>query len=66
MCVLQLVCRSRCVPLALEWEEQLLCKQAVLHLDVTVHKDSSSESGITPLAELMRWCISASVSALEG
>ncbi|CAB1415549.1 unnamed protein product, partial [Pleuronectes platessa] len=54
------------VPPALEWEEQLTCKQAVLHLDVTVHKDSSSEFGVAPLAELMRWCISASVSAFGG
>lgn len=54
------------MPFALKWEEELLCKQVVVHLDVMVHKDSSWESGVTPLAELMLRCISASVSALQG
>lgn len=48
---------------ALEWEEQLLCKQAVLHLDVMVHENSSAESAVTSLADPVRWCICASVMA---
>lgn len=48
---------------ALEWEEQLLCKQAVLHLDVTVHENSSAESAVTSLADPVRWSVCASVTA---
>lgn len=47
----------------LEWEEQLLCKQAVLHLDVMVHENSSAESVVTSLADPVRWSICASVTA---
>lgn len=42
-------------PRAPEWEEQLLCKQAVLHLEVTVHQKLLHRVWHQPpLAELAR------------